>query len=147
MSNGVKDTDAASLVLEPLARFDETGAITPYLAEPVPTLENGGLAVDLTTITWKLQEGLLWSDGTRVTAQDVVFTWRYCTHPDAGCAGLESFDDVADIAAVDDRTVRVTFGAPKPYPYRPFVGLQSPILQKAQFARQPGRRRAVMHRG
>jgi peptide/nickel transport system substrate-binding protein len=35
---------------------------------------------------------------------------------------------------VDDRTVRITFEAPKPFPWVAFVGAQSPILQAAQFA-------------
>jgi peptide/nickel transport system substrate-binding protein len=134
LSNGTKDIEAASLVLEPLARFDETGQIVPYLAEEIPTLENGGISEDLTTITWTLKEGLLWSDGTPVTAADAVFTWEYCTHPEGGCAQQPNFGDVASVEAVDDRTIKITFGVAKPYPYGPLVGGQSPILNAAQFA-------------
>ena len=43
LSNGTKDVEAASLVLEPLARFDEKGDMVPYLAQEIPTLENGGV--------------------------------------------------------------------------------------------------------
>ena len=134
LSNGVKDLEAASLVLEPLARFDEKGAMVPYLAEDIPTVENGGVGADLTTITWKLKPGLLWSDGSPVTAEDVVFTWQYCADPAGGCAQLPSFGDVTNVEALDPQTVKVSFGIAKPYPYGPFVGAQSPILQKAQFA-------------
>ncbi len=133
LSNGTKDIEGASLVLEPLARFDETGQIVPFLAEEIPTLENGGISEDLTTITWKLKEGLLWSDGTPVTAEDAVFTWQYCTDPEGGCAQLPNFGGVTDVEAVDDRTIKITFDGPKPYPYGPLVGAQSPVLQKAQF--------------
>jgi len=35
---------------------------------------------------------------------------------------------------VDPTTIKITFSVPKPYPYTAFVGAQSPILQKAQFA-------------
>jgi peptide/nickel transport system substrate-binding protein len=86
------------------------------------------------SITWKLKEGLLWSDGTPVTSADVVFTWEYCTHPEGGCAQLAKFDGVTSVEAVDDLTVKVNFSQPTPYPYRPFMGGQSPIIQKAQFA-------------
>ena len=86
LSNGTKDLEASSLVIEPLARFDEKGDMVPYLAEGIPTVENGGVSEDLTTITWKLKPGLLWSDGTPVTAEDAVFSWQYCTHPEGGCA-------------------------------------------------------------
>jgi len=133
LSSGTKDVEAASLVLEPLARFDQDGEMVPYLAEEIPTVENGGVAEDLTSITWKLKEGLIWSDGSPVTAEDAVLTWQYCTHPEGGCAQSPNFGDVETVEAVDDLTIRVSFSVPKPYPYGPFVGAQSPIIQAAQF--------------
>ena len=134
LSGGTKDLEAASLVLEPLARYDETGAMVPWLAETVPTVENGGVAEDLTRITWKLREGLVWSDGSDVTAQDVKFTWEYCTAEGGGCAQIEKFGGISSIETPDDRTVVVSFSGPKPFPYTAFVGAQAPILQAAQFA-------------
>ncbi|HFE38282.1 MAG TPA: peptide ABC transporter substrate-binding protein, partial [Gammaproteobacteria bacterium] len=76
----------------------------------------------------------LWSDGTPFTANDVVFTANYCMDPDTGCAQLTNFLDVENVEAVDDLTVKVTFGVAKPFPYGPFVGAVSPIIQEAQFA-------------
>ena len=140
LSGGTKDLEAASMILEPLARFDESGNLTPWLAASVPTVANGGVSADLKTITWKLHESLLWSDGSPVTAADVVFTAEYCRDPAGGCSQLAKFDDVTAVKAVDDLTVEVTFGIPKPYPYAPFVGATSPILQKAQFADCTGAR-------
>ena len=133
LSGGTKEIEAASLVLEPLARYDETGSMVPWLAESVPTVENGGVSKDLTAITWKLKPGLKWSDGSEVTSTDVVFTWAYCTHPDGGCAQNEKYNDVKKVEALDDHTVKVTFGVAKPFPYGPFVGAQAPILQAKQF--------------
>jgi peptide/nickel transport system substrate-binding protein len=133
LSGGTKDVESASLILEPLARYDNNGNLTPYLAQDIPTLANGGVSEDLTTITWKLKEGLLWSDGSPVTSADAVFTWQYCTHPEGGCAQLSKYEGVTSVEAVDDLTIKVTFGAAQPNPYGPLVGGQSPILQKAQF--------------
>ena len=140
LSGGTKDLEAASLILEPLARHDETGTLVPWLAERVPTVANGGVTDDLTTITWTLRDDLVWSDGSPVTSADVVFTADYCLDPAGGCSGQTQFNDVVDVAALDERTVRVTFGVAKPYPYGPFVGAKSPILQKAQFAECTGAR-------
>ncbi|MDE0238868.1 MAG: peptide ABC transporter substrate-binding protein [bacterium] len=140
LSGGTKDLEAASLILEPLARHDENGTLVPWLAESVPTVTNGGVSDDLTTITWTLRDDLVWSDGSPVTSADVVFTANYCLDPAGGCSGLTQFNDVVDVAAVDERTVRITFGVAKPYPYGPFVGANSPILQKAQFAECTGAR-------
>jgi len=134
LSGGTKDVESASLVIEPLARYDETGAMIPFLAEEVPTVGNGGVSADLTTITWKLRSGLVWSDGTPVTSEDVRFTAEYCMHPEGGCAQASFFDGVESVEALDDLTVKVTFNQPKPNPYGPFVGGQSPIIQAAQFA-------------
>jgi peptide/nickel transport system substrate-binding protein len=134
LSGGTKDIEAASLVVEPLARFDAGGTLVPFLAEDIPTVQNGGVSEDLTTITWKLKPGLLWSDGTPVTAADVVFTWQYCTAEGGGCAQGAKFEGVASVEALDDLTVKVTFAGPTPYPYTAYVGGQSPVIQAAQFA-------------
>ncbi|MBK0328694.1 peptide ABC transporter substrate-binding protein [Rhodobacteraceae bacterium F11138] len=134
LSAGTKDVESSSLVLEPLGRYDETGALVPFLATEIPTLENGGVSEDLTTITWKLKPDLLWSDGTAVTSADVVFTAEYCMHPEGGCAQAAKFEGVSKVEALDDMTVKVTFVEPKPNPYGPFMGAQSPIIQAAQFA-------------
>jgi len=133
LSGGTKDIESASLIVEPLARFDQTGALVAWLAEEIPTVENGGVSADLTSITWKLKEGLLWSDGTPVTSADVKFTADYCMAPDGGCAQSAKFDGVASIDTPDERTIVVHFNAPKPVPYAAFVGGQSPIIQAAQF--------------
>ena len=47
LSGGTKDLEAASMILEPLARFDESGNLTPWLAASVPTVANGGVSADL----------------------------------------------------------------------------------------------------
>jgi len=71
LSGGTKDIESASLVIEPLARYNEKGELVPYLAAEIPTVENGGVSADLTSITWKIAPGLLWSDGSAVTAAEI----------------------------------------------------------------------------
>ncbi|WP_296417193.1 peptide ABC transporter substrate-binding protein [Pseudooctadecabacter sp.] len=134
LSGGTKEVESASLVLESLGRFDNNGELIPWLAAEIPTVENGGVAEDLTSITWTLQEGVMWSDGTPLTANDAVFTWQYCTAEGGGCAQASYFDGVESVEAVDDLTIKITFDAPKPFPYTALVGSESPIIQAAQFA-------------
>jgi peptide/nickel transport system substrate-binding protein len=125
-------------VLEPLAGFDEKGVVFPRLAVDVPTVENGGVAKDLTSITWKLKPGLKWSDGTPVTSADVKFTYGYCKAPDGGCAQASKFEGVKSVETPDAETIVITFDAPKPNPYVSFVGATAPVLQAAQFAKCVG---------
>ena len=134
LSGGGKEQDTSAIVLEPLADYNPQGQIYPVLVDSVPTLDNGGFAEDLMSITWKLKEGLLWSDGTPVTAEDVVFTYEFCAEPDTGCAAADNFAEVASVEAVDDLTILVNFTQPTPFPYKPFVGYSNGIIQKAQWA-------------
>jgi len=132
LSGGTKDIESASLILEPLIRFNEKGEMVPWLVESVPTVANGGFAADFKSITYKLKPGLRWSDGSPVTASDVVFTHEYCTGI-KGCARANTFTPVDKVVATDNLTVRITFKTAKPYPYDVFGGATSPILQRAQF--------------
>jgi peptide/nickel transport system substrate-binding protein len=134
LSGGTKDEDASAITLEPLANFNPDGALVPKLAVEIPTIENGGISEDLKSITWKLKEGVRWSDGTDLTADDVVFTWKYCSDEATGCTSSESFLGIEKVEALDDHTVKITFEAPTPYPYYAFVGAGTPIISRAQFA-------------
>ncbi len=133
LSSGIKDTEASSVVLEPLASYDEKGDMVPRLAVEVPTVANGGVAADLKSVTWKLKSGITWSDGTPLTADDVAFTGEYCLTTGGGCAKVANFADVEKVEAVDPLTVKISFKTPKPVPYGPFVSAETPILQKQQF--------------
>ncbi|MGZ0175831.1 MAG: ABC transporter substrate-binding protein, partial [Acidimicrobiales bacterium] len=126
LSGGTKDALAASLVLEPLAKFGPDGVMVPALAEFIPTAGNG-ISDDLTQITWTLKD-ILWSDGTPFTADDVVFTYEYCSDEATGCS--LDLTTVASVVAVDDRNVMITFNEPKPFPYDQFVGYLNPVIQR-----------------
>jgi peptide/nickel transport system substrate-binding protein len=142
LSGGTKDIESSSIILEPLGRYDPDGNLVPFLATEIPTVENGGVSEDLTSITWKIKPDLLWSDGTAFTADDVVFTAAYCMDPEGGCAQLSKFNGIKTVEAVDPLTVKITFETPQPNPYGAFMGGQSPILQKAQFENCTGGRAA-----
>ena len=133
LSGGTKDIESSSLTLEPLARYNDQAEMVPWLAEEIPTVGNGGVSADLTSITWKLKKGIKWSDGSDFTAADVVFTADYCMDETGGCQQAEKFADITSVEAVDDHTVKITFSKAKPFPYAALVGGESPIIQKAQF--------------
>lgn len=133
LSTGAKDVDPASMVIEPLAIVADDGTLLPRLAAEIPSVENGGIAPDFTSVTWKLKPGLKWSDGTDVTAEDVKFTAEYCLSPEFGCAPRAEFEGIESVEALDATTVRLNFNAPRYAPLQAFVGGRTPVLQKAQF--------------
>ena len=134
LSGGTKDRDASAITLEPLANFNPDGAMVPKLAAEIPTIENGGIAEDLMSITWTLKQGVKWSDGSDLTAEDVVFTWQYCSEEATGCTSSAAFLGIEAVEALDSRTIKITFDSPSPYPFNAFVGAGTPIISSAQFA-------------
>ncbi|MBT4808116.1 MAG: peptide ABC transporter substrate-binding protein [Acidiferrobacteraceae bacterium] len=133
LSGGTKELEASSVVIEPLARYDNDGKMHPWLAEEIPTVANGGVSEDLKSITWKIKPGIKWSDGSELTSADAVFTYEYCSHPDTGCTSSNYFNDIVSVDALDPHTIQINFTVAKPFPYAPFVGYNAPIMQKAQF--------------
>ncbi len=74
-SSGTKDDLVCRIVYEPLVTLDADTNFVPVLAAEVPTRENGGLAADGKSVTYKLKSGVKWSDGQPFTADDVIFTY------------------------------------------------------------------------
>ncbi|HEV2072714.1 MAG TPA: ABC transporter substrate-binding protein [Thermomicrobiales bacterium] len=119
---GTKDYLAASLVIEPLLTYMPDGSIIPVLASVVPSVENGLLSENLTEVTFPLKEGVVWSDGEPFTAQDVVFTWQWIVNPANASVSAEVWQNVAEIVAVDDLTVKATYMQPVAAWFEPFTG-------------------------
>src|SRR6516164_8332257 len=78
---GAKDAEGSRIFYEPLAAWDPDGNLVPVLAAEIPDIENGGVAADGKSVTWKLKKGVEWHDGRLLTAGDVVFNWEYATDP------------------------------------------------------------------
>jgi ABC-type transport system substrate-binding protein len=62
------DRDMTELIYSGLMKYDEYGKVVTDLAESYEIAENG------TEFQFKLREDVLWSDGEKVTADDVIFT-------------------------------------------------------------------------
>jgi peptide/nickel transport system substrate-binding protein len=121
-ATGTKDQLGASLVTEPLLHYLPSGELIPCLAAEVPSIENGGLAEDLSSVTYKLKEGILWSDGTPFTADDVVFTWQWAADVANNAITQTTYQGIASAEAIDPLTVKLTFNSPAFGWYVPFSG-------------------------
>lgn len=96
---------------EPLLIFNAlTGETVPWLAESWEWSE------DALTLTFKIREGVKWSDGEAFSADDVAFTFQYMIDhtdlPGEG-GGRQSLDNfVASVEATDATTFTVTMKEP-----------------------------------
>ncbi len=97
------------------------------LAKEVPSLQNGGVSADGKTITYKLKEGLLWSDGKPVTCDDVKFTLQAIITPDVGVTSTTGYRDIDTVDCPDPLTVVVKF---KTF-FAPYLTLFSNIVPRS----------------
>src|SRR5207237_250449 len=94
----------------------------PILAAEIPSFDNGGLAKDGTSVTWKLKQDVVWHDGKPFTADDVIFTWEYAADSATGATTAGSYTNITRIDKLDDHTVKVVFQEPTAFWYDAFFG-------------------------
>jgi len=124
---------ASRIVYEPLASFDKDGSLVPFLAAEIPSLENGGLAADGKSVTWKLKQGVKWADGEPFTAADVLFTYEYVSNPKVKSTSAASYTGIESIKVIDDYTVKINFKEVNPAWALPFTGVQGMIIPRHMF--------------
>lgn len=82
-------------------RYDKNLRIEPYAAESYSVEDDGRL------LRFTLRKGILWEDGTELTADDVEFTWRVAIDPRTASPYAEDFLAVKEFR----KTGRYTFEA------------------------------------
>jgi peptide/nickel transport system substrate-binding protein len=86
------------------------GKYIPDLATTVPTVKNGGVIVNGTTVEVQvtLKPNLKWSDGTPLTMDDFVATWKWAA--DSGQVGCNRCGDDGwqDIGSINESTDKLT---------------------------------------
>lgn len=130
---GSKDWAASRVTYEPLASFNQAGELIPFLAAEIPSLDNGGVASNGLSVTWKLKPGVQWSDGKPFTANDVRFTYEYVVNPATGATTAAVYERVSSVEVINDYMVKITFKGVTPDWYLPFVGAQGMILPRHIF--------------
>ena len=88
-----------------LLRLDEnTLEYIPHMAESY-SISNDGL-----TFTFNLREGMLWSDGTPVTAHDFKWAYDQAINPDNAFPYAAQLEFIESYEAVDDYTLQMIIG-------------------------------------
>ena len=105
--------DGNSKVFDGLLARDTDLKLRPALATALPEVGDDGL-----TYTYTLREGVKFSDGEPLTADDVVFTYRTVLDEKTNNTSRSELDAVKDVRADGDDKVVFTLK----YPYAPFAG-------------------------
>jgi peptide/nickel transport system substrate-binding protein len=92
--------------------YDENLNIIPVLVTEMPTEENGGISADGRTLTFKLRDDIVWSDGTPITSEDFVFTFEMALDPANTVNSTYPYDQYESIDAPDPQTVVLTSAEP-----------------------------------
>ena len=130
MDPTLNDYSSGSYALQSLFRglykYAEDGELVPAMAQSYEVSEDG------TVYTFKLKEGLKWSDGSPLTAYDFEYSWKRVCDPEvasdtagtvykivkdgAACFvdGTVAVDDLP-IKALDDTTLQVELVSPASY--------------------------------
>ncbi|WP_420391843.1 extracellular solute-binding protein [Acuticoccus sp.] len=117
----------------PLMQLCHTSLMVRGLDEPDAVYGHAaqGVAVDGLRYAFTLRDGITFSDGSPITAEDVV--WSLETIARAGHPVLaQSLSDVAAVDAVDGRTVAITFAEGTSNRLPPLVATY-PILSRAYY--------------
>lgn len=133
-----KDIEVSRIFYEPLATVLGDNRLLPVLATEIPSVENGGLAQDLSWVIWKIKRDIRWADGQAFTAQDVKFTYDYVTNPGVGASYISFYSSVKSVDVLDEYTVRVNFKGATPGWSVPFVGKAGMILPRHVFGSYAG---------
>ena len=87
------------------------GSPVPSLSTEVPSIENELISEDGLTYTFPLREGVVFSDGTDLTAEDVKYSWDRIVEMALPEGQSELFSNVAETRVVDDLTFEVTLNS------------------------------------
>ena len=91
------------------------------LAAEVPTLQNGGVARDGLSVTWKIKRNVQWHDGKPFTADDFVFTGSTPRTPPRP-RSRRTYKEVARIEKLDGHTIKIVYQKPSPVWFETFGG-------------------------
>lgn len=111
----VTEANVASLVWHTLLTITHDFRYAPQLAaEPIPTTENGGVTTgqggDAMTVTWKLRDGLKWSDGEALTCDDFKYAWEWVMDEDNVGVITSGWEDITNFECASDTDMVWHFG-------------------------------------
>lgn len=121
LASATIDDVLIAFMIEGLVDIDAEGNYVPVLAADLPTVSEDGL-----TVTYKLRQGVKFSNGDVFTCADVQYT-KDAILSDASGASTSGYSDITAVECPDDYTVVIKFESV----YAPYLRLFGSIIPRA----------------
>ena len=144
LNSSVDGACLAALSFSGLYTYDSTGSLVPALAESYEMSEDG------LTYTFTLKDDLKWSDGSKLDANDFVYSWKRAANPETAADyaymlnGIAGYPDNLQVSASEDGKVfTVVLSAPCAYfldlaAFPTFLPVQQAYVEANSTADKPG---------
>jgi len=100
-----------AMARRPFTVYDKDWKLVCLLCTELPTLENGKAKLETQpdgsqgiAVTYTIQPGATWGDGTPVSTDDVVFTWELGRNPKVGFTDQELYRRISKVDVIDKKT-------------------------------------------
>ncbi|RXJ91921.1 peptide ABC transporter substrate-binding protein [Arcobacter sp. CECT 8983] len=105
LSNDTASSQVSGWLFNGLFKYDKDGNIVNDIASSYKFESNTKLLINL-------RKDVLWHDGVKVTAHDVVFTYEKVIDPKVFNSIVSNFKEVESVKAIDDYTLEVIYKKP-----------------------------------
>ena len=107
-SSGISVAHAVRMFNANLDMTDSRENPLPYLAEALPVVNTDSWKVlpdGRMETSYHLKPNLVWHDGTPLSAEDFVFSWKVYATPELGAASGRLLTSLAEVVAPDERSL------------------------------------------
>lgn len=105
LANDTASSEIADWLFNGLFKYDKDGSIALDLASSYEFLDD-------TTLIVKLKDNILWHDGEKFSADDVLFTYNTIVSPNIFTSITSIFKVVKSVEKIDDYTIKVKYKEP-----------------------------------
>jgi len=105
LATDTTSSEISGWIFESLLKYDKNGQIAPQIAKSYRFID--GVTLEIT-----LRDDTYWTDGVKVTAKDVVFTYEFAKNPKVFTPYVENFRKVQSVKAKSEFVVVVKYKEP-----------------------------------
>lgn len=105
LSNDTASSEISQWLFNGLFKYDKDGNVTTDLASSYKF-------INPTTLIINLKKDILWHDGVKLTANDVLFTYNQIKNPKVVTSILSNYKEVKEVKVVNDYQLKIIYKKP-----------------------------------